>query len=144
MHIIRLRDPWQPAWQKPSAVKTAGTLRRAQYQRRFNSPTGLTDKQNVWLVLQPVATQLQPSDCTFSVKLNGQPLLLEPLSHDSPSRVEPSQTAPSTDFSTTGSRVSIAAQLQSFNILEIDCPLEASTPEPPPLEQLIEVRLEIA
>ncbi len=135
MHAIRLREPWQTALQESGP----NSLRSASYHRRFNSPTGLTAQQTVWLVLQPIASPPLFAIDNLSINLNGQPLFLAPSSHDLSSHDSPSRVPPDT----TTHRVSIAPYLQPFNILELTFPLAATSDSPPPLAQLVEVRLEI-
>ncbi len=44
-HVIRLREPWQ-RYIIPGGVR---------HQRGFNSPTGLDDREQVWLVVEEVS-----------------------------------------------------------------------------------------
>ncbi len=57
-HVIRLRHPWN----KEDAED--GTTR---WQRKFNRPTGLSERERVWLVL----SFSQPTE---AVTVNGRPL----------------------------------------------------------------------
>ncbi len=57
MHTIRLRHPWTCELTGPLAV----------WSRNFNWPAGLTPREVVWLVIEPL-----PADA--SVQVNGQSL----------------------------------------------------------------------
>ena len=57
IHSIRLREPWQ--------CEPCGDA--VLWSRKFNWPAGLTPREKVWIVVEPL-----PADARVS--LNGQPL----------------------------------------------------------------------
>ena len=57
IHSIRLREPWQC---EPCAEGVV-------WSRSFNWPAGLTPREKVWIVVEPL-----PADARVSI--NGQPL----------------------------------------------------------------------
>ncbi len=55
MHTIRLREPWLATWEvaqaDASGVSIARSNRLANYERRFNRPSGLLTGQQVQLMI---------------------------------------------------------------------------------------------
>ncbi len=138
-HIIRLREPWQTAWDastpsqpaSPSEVACAfpAALRRLTASRRFNCPTGLTDEQAVLLQVQ-----LQPHVQLVAVQLNEQPLIAEPLASNS----HLATGKPAASMPPAGWSCNLRPHLQPFNHLQLTLALHASTPTPPPFRELAE------
>ncbi|MCR9296623.1 MAG: hypothetical protein NXI32_28260 [bacterium] len=136
MHEIRLAKPWTHTWQS-----RAQSL-YAVYQRRFHRPTGLTEDQQVILVVTP-----RNPACGDSMRalLNEQPLSWQPKI------LEGEQAAFQTSvgdllepFNRLSLEVEWKAALQAIFPSPPELPqLSADNPAPPLFEQLFSVRLVI-
>ncbi|REJ66928.1 MAG: hypothetical protein DWQ31_12910 [Planctomycetota bacterium] len=60
-HVIRLRQPWQVEAADDGAVR---------WRRHFNWPTGLDDRERLWLLVACPQTE-----ASLSMSLNGRPLV---------------------------------------------------------------------
>ena len=96
IHTIRLRHPW--------TCELAGPL--AVWSRSFNWPAGLTPREVVWLVIEPL-----PADA--SVEVNGQSL----AAGEAPGRFD------ITGLTAKSNRLSITLS-DTTGAQETSCPLE--------------------
>jgi len=117
MHSIRLRQPWRQQWSEPTLDQGSRCL--ALYGRAFNAPTGLEPQQSVAVVVQPTAAMV-----IRAITLNERQLALIQRNGQT--------CADMTD------------SLLAFNQLEILVEVAKGSPQPPPLTELAEVRIEIA
>jgi len=105
-HIIRLRQPWQRTMQDDGV----------RYQRRFNCPTGLDQREQVWLVVRGLSAGAHLS-------CNGNNLIHGTADHE---LVE----------------ADITERLQPSNLLSIDLPGPADSAHSDlPAEVQLEIRL---
>lgn len=87
VHRIHLRTAWAPRTETPNEkpsppdAASASPDKRLRYARRFGRPTGLTDSDEVWIVVELVANAAFGQD-SVQAWLNGQPLERQP--HEDP------------------------------------------------------------